>query len=242
MPTLRQTYLKQQKRHEELSELPDFSSLTPRRIILVNRFTDTLLLHTIIHAAQNCTYFSVDTESDLHTQRPALIQVELIDKDLSLVILVEVCQLPSDERSLMFWLIRAIFNFILQSGKMIYAWGNATAELEKFLRYGLFTAEQLSQPKSINVEENFRHWYRKHFGSAPSHGNTWALLAAIANLFHERLDKRETLNQWSRGLDRLSRDACFNKVQRMISYAANDCLAVTKIANAIGEKIVSREI
>jgi hypothetical protein len=242
MPTLQQTYLKQQKCYEQLSELPDFSSLTPRRIILVNRFTDTILLHTIIDAAKKCTHFSVDTESDLHTQRPALIQVELIDTDVSLVILVEVCHLPSDKRSLIFWLIRAIFNFILRSGKMIYAWGNATAELSKFLRYGLFTAEQLAQPTPINVEAHFRDWYRLHFGDAPSHGNTWSLLSAIANLFHERLDKRETLNQWSRGLDRLPRDACFNKVQRMISYAANDCLAVTKIAYAIGETIVSRKI
>ena len=60
--TQQKTYLKKQQRHEALSGLPDFSSLTPYRILLVNRHADTLVLHGIIRAAKNYRYFSIDTE------------------------------------------------------------------------------------------------------------------------------------------------------------------------------------
>jgi hypothetical protein len=64
--------------------------------------TDTHLPHDIIHISQNTTYFTIDTESDLWTNKLVLIQIERIRDVVPIVILVEVCHLPSHRQSSMF--------------------------------------------------------------------------------------------------------------------------------------------
>ena len=149
--------------------------------------------------------------------------------------------LPYDRQSCQFWLIQSIFRFIFQSNKFIYGWGQNKTELSKFIQYDLFTAEQVTQPRMINMQDEFKQWHLKRYGYRNVlSGQQWGLQAAIVDRFDQLLDKRETLNRWSQGLDRFRDDPSYDKIHAMINYAAHDCLAVTKLAHAIGQPIVRK--
>ncbi|CAF2084741.1 unnamed protein product [Rotaria magnacalcarata] len=231
--------LKLKRLNDQLSVLPPFTSLNNYKIYLINRSTCTDELHHIIYLAQQTTCFSIDTESNLYNKQPALIQIELIDEQLSTVILVEMCHLPSAKQSLQFWLIRSIFKFLFQKTKTIYSWGYASEELQKFIRFGLFDNSDIDKCTKVNVQNDFKEWHRIVYGYYDTNNNNlWGLQLAIANTYHQFLDKSQTLNNWSRGLGQ-----CHNaKISSMIQYACNDCLSVTKLACTIGKLKVNERL
>ena len=234
--------LKQELINARLSVLPTFVPLTDFITHVVNRFTNARMLHRLIELAKQTRYFSVDTESDVFTNRPALIQVEFIHQTGSIVVLIETCHLPANRQSLCFWLIRSLMKFILHPSNVIYAWGNATKKLLRFLPYGLFADEAIRELNAIDIQTNFKLWYDQSDRSQPDDRLQWGLQAAIADTFDEFLDKKQTSNVWSRGLYHPRRQHPYNsKIQSMINYAANDCLAVTKLAYTIGELTVSTQ-
>ncbi|CAF3720493.1 unnamed protein product [Rotaria sordida] len=217
---------------------------TPRNnyeIYLVNRFTVHNLLHHIIYLAQTTHHITVDTESDLFTNRPALIQIEFIQEKLSTIILVETFHLPIDEQSLEFWLIRSIFKYILQPNKTIYCWGDAEEEFKKFLIYRLYTDDILKVPYMVNIQDKFKRWHRIEIGYYETGMNKWGLQMAIYVIYNEFLDKTQRLNIWSRGLHRRNNKEDDDKILSMIYYATNDCLSVTKLAVTIHQLIIRKE-
>ena len=90
-------------------------------------------------------------------------------------------------------------------------------------------------PIMEDIQDLFQHWFDRSDRIDPLCRPKWGLQSAIVELFNEFIDKSETLNQWSRGLSRTPRSLKEEfKIQSMIQYATNDCLAVTKLAYAIG--------
>ena len=153
-------------------------------IHLVNQFTNTHCLHDLIRLAQQTNYFTIDTECDFYTNRPALIQLEFIHRHLSTIILIKVCHLPSDRQSLKFWHIRSILKFVFQGKNTIYSWGVAIDELNKFIDYGLFTHDALYQANMMNIQDEFKPWHR-HLHEYDVKGNDkWGLQSAIVDRFH----------------------------------------------------------
>ena len=235
VPTLSQTLSKRQRRNDELNIKPQFTPLHPHAVHIVNRFTNTHLLHDLIQIAQRTEHFSIDTESDMYTNRPALIQIECIGQHRSTVILVEMRHLPADEKGLVFWLIRSLLKFVLEPRKTIYSWSDARRELTRFTSCGLFSADTIQQLHCVDVQHKFKQWHDSLGMVDPLRRPQWALQAAIAFAFDQFLDKSETMNTWSRGLQQRSTatDRDQQKVQSMIRYAVNDCLAVTKLVDLI---------
>lgn len=231
--------LKMHLRNQELSINPPFTSVNDYDIYIVNQSTETNTLHELIRSAKSSQYFSIDTESDLYTNRPALIQIELIDPNLSTVILIETCHLPLDKTSLKFWLIRSILKFILESNKTIFCWGSPLDELKKFLVYQLYTEEALGQPTMIDIQKEFKLWHFEQVGFFETGSHPWGLQNAIHKMYNEFLNKKERLNTWSQGL---YRQRYHPKIQSMIQYATNDCLAVTKVAVSMQLLTVSMSI
>jgi hypothetical protein len=230
---------RRQQRNQELRVKPAFTSLNAPEVHVVNRWTDRQVLHDLCNKAQVTCYYSIDTESDLFSQRPALIQIEMIDEHRSVVALVEVCHLPwNNPTSTTLWLIRSFIQLVLRSVNTLYAWGNGKDELRPFVSTGLFTNAMVDQCNLVNIQEKYKQWYGQTHTSDPTGKQRWGLQAAVAASFDEFLDKSETLNQWSRGLDRSPRTL---KRQGMIDYAVNDCLAVTKLASLMGLRLVSRD-
>ena len=242
MPSFAERRLKLELINARLSVLPTFVPLTDSITRVVNRFTNARMLHHLIELAKRTTHFSVDTESDVFTNRPALIQIEFIHQAGSTVVLIEVCHLPVNRQSLCFWLIRSLLKFILRPSNVIYAWGNVTTELLRFLPCGLFSGETIYELDAVDIQTKFNLWYDQSVRSKPDDRLRWELQAAIADTFDEFLDKTQTWNVWSRGLyDPRRQHRYDSKVQSMINYATNDCLAVTKLAYAIGELTVSTQ-
>ncbi len=107
--------MKNKSRNESLHLYSVFTPMNNYEVFLINKSANIDLLHYLIQLTQNTTYFSFDTELDLFTSRPALIQIEFIHKHFSIIILVETCYLPSRKRSsLSVWLIRSVFKSIFQ--------------------------------------------------------------------------------------------------------------------------------
>ena len=254
--------LRQQQLNTALSTLPTFSSLNPYHVYHIHRFTSTNLLHDLIRLARTTSKFSIDTEKDFYTHKPALIQIELIQDRQSTVLLIEVCHLPHVS-SIVHWLIRALLKIIFNSNNLIYAWGNIVDELTDFIPCGLFNMDNLCRINSIDIQHEFKQRHDRHFNmefNIPSMKDNnsrsliakysmksyeddyhqWSLQMAIAFTFHEFHDKSLRNSRWSDHLDP-SNVAVFTMLhpnqyrirQRMVHYAVNDCLTVTKLATML---------
>ena len=235
MPSLEKTLLKKQLRQQELFDKTPFQSLNHYEIYTINRYTDTSVMFHLLSIVQQTQYFTIDTESDLFTNRPSLIQIEIINADVSRVLLIETCHLPLDRLSLQFWYIRSLFKCIFRSSNTIFTWSNGKKELNEFISYGLFNHELIDMSKMEDIQQLFKSWFDQSDRIDSLCRPKWGLQSAIVELFDEYLDKNETLNQWSRGLSRRPRNLAEEfKIQSMIQYASNDCLAVTKVAYTIG--------
>ncbi|CAF1542940.1 unnamed protein product [Adineta ricciae] len=234
----RTRFIKKEERNEILSTYPTFVPLNDYQIYFINESTDTNLLHNLIELTKNTKQFTIDTESDVLTYRPSLIQIEFINKT-STIILIEVCYLSKNEKSLISWLCRTIFTYIFQKSNIIYSWGDLNDELKKFLPYRLFTSNQLEKPTKINVQNEFREWHNGLVGFYAYGGeNLWALQCAVASTYQQFLNKDRTLNIWSCSLDLSKNNNNSNsKILSMVQYAVNDCLAVTKLAYTMNEDI-----
>ncbi|CAF3600157.1 unnamed protein product [Rotaria sp. Silwood2] len=111
----------------------------------------------------------------------------------------------------------------------------ALKELSQFIEYDLFTSEILDQSIFINLQDRFKIWHYEQYGYYQTGKNLWGLQAAIKDTYEQYLDKSERLNIWSRGLHHREITKTENKIQTMIEYATNDCLAVTKLAYTMKE-------
>ncbi|CAF4789026.1 unnamed protein product [Rotaria sp. Silwood2] len=80
-------------------------------------------MQLLIHHVQECTQYTIDTESERSTGNLALIQIQSIPRRLSaFVILIELEQLPSTN-SHMYVKIKENFELIFRSGNELYSWG-----------------------------------------------------------------------------------------------------------------------
>ncbi|CAF4427326.1 unnamed protein product, partial [Didymodactylos carnosus] len=149
-------------------------------------------------------------------------------------------------------LIQELFTIILAADKAIHTWGDIE-ELNKFVKYQLFTAEQLLQPNTFNVQNDFKKdWRTNHphrtiispadedecichtyIGKQPN--DPWSLQDALEYGCRLWLDKRMTLSPWNIGLDPMLfhlNDKQQEQRQAWILYAIKDCLAVELLMKA----------
>ena len=249
---------RQRQLNIQLSALPSFTPLNSYELYHINRSTSSLLLHDLIEMARKTMRYSIDTESDYRTHRPALIQIEFV-RQRSIVLLVEVCHLPH-QSSTLFWLMRSLFKVILQPSNMMLSWGNGMRELSEFVSCGLFSTAMVDQLRMIDVQGRFKGWYNQTFRhtcgvpSSEDHpsctcphrpvknsNHPWSLQKTVACTFYQFLDKSRTKSHWSRPLDcggDVRSSFLFNINaniirEQMVLYAANDCLAVTKLFTAV---------
>ena len=244
---------RQRQLNAQLSVLPKFRPVNDHQVYLINHSTPTLLVQSLIELARQTMTFTIDTEQDYYSHWPALIQIEFVQVT-SVVVLVETCHLPHPA-SILAWLIRSLFKMIFRPDKLILAWGDIVDELMAFIDYGLFSSGSVRNITTIDVQSRFKVWYNEKYPHrcqlSPSVGDQitctcshrpvknlndkWSLQKAIAHLFDEFLDKARTKSDWSRRLE--SKDVRRysitnrkeNESRELISYAVNDCLAVTKL-------------
>ncbi|KAF9754357.1 hypothetical protein NGRA_3359, partial [Nosema granulosis] len=124
-------------------------------IIFVNRDMKKEVMDKVLNHIHDCTQYSIDTESEMSNNQLALIQIHTIPRELpSLVILIELAQLPREE-SYTYVKITEMFQLIFRSKNELYSWGNMNVELKPVK--DLFTWLILGD--LINIQPHFPGWY-----------------------------------------------------------------------------------
>ncbi|CAF4469385.1 unnamed protein product, partial [Didymodactylos carnosus] len=182
----------------------------------INKTTEIPDLEKYILDSKNATRFFIDTESTIkpyHPNEPALIQIMILRKDQSsIVLLVEVRHLPHQE-SQEFESIQELFRVIFQPKSLIHIWGNRD-ELKSFVKYQLLTSQQISSLNVRNEQGEFKtYWLQIHphddnnssciceycINKEPN--DPWSLTDAIAYVEQRWLDKSWTISPFSIGFD-----------------------------------------
>ncbi|CAF4200138.1 unnamed protein product, partial [Rotaria sordida] len=119
----------------------------------IHEQTDILIIDELIDQAKLTKHFSIDTEDDALTHKPATLQIEFIRQTLPsiIIIIIEVQHLPSITTPL-FKKIQQLCTIIFTSNNHIYSWDSASQELGKLNSYHLFNANIKIQEYNIQAE------------------------------------------------------------------------------------------
>jgi hypothetical protein len=249
---LRATLKRKIHEHELITTFPPFQPL-PFSSHFINRTTDEEILYKLIQAATTATEFTLDTESvNVYKKRnePVLIQLQILHpSSASIVIITECCFLPNENHN-RFRLIQEFFKTILSEEKQIYIWGT-TAELFPFIKFKLFTYEQIDGINFINLQNNFKTYWDKQHIHGINNGNNrcsctkclgknpselWSLQDATAVELNEYLSKIYSKQNFNIGLDpNIFHTQNHNNTHRnkLTTYALHDCLSMERIINGM---------
>ncbi|CAF4144676.1 unnamed protein product [Rotaria sordida] len=227
------------------------------KVIHVNKYTSMEEFDLLINHVQECTQFTIDTESEKSNGQLALIQIQTIPSQLPLlIILIELQHLPS--------------NKLPTSGNKLYSWGDMKKELEPMQDYHL-----LNWPTTaslINIQLYFPDWYEwalahcescrpnhhqqhpdvinydnvttQNYSSSrcichernPYHsGEKWSLQKALIYAAHMFIDKSSTVNNWAAGLTSNNSTLSYGRRKKMINYAIYDCFSTTYLIRPVLE-------
>ena len=107
-------------------------------IICLNKYTSIDVMIKLIDHVQQCTQFTIDTESEKSNGQLALIQIQTIPPPLpSLIILIELAHLPSTNRT-KYVKIKEFSQVVFRSNNVLYSWGQLNDELRLVRDYHLF--------------------------------------------------------------------------------------------------------
>ncbi|CAF1441002.1 unnamed protein product [Rotaria sp. Silwood1] len=241
---IKQVYRKKLNEHYYASNYPPFEP-SPYELIFINYRTAEKTLIQLTKLINSCTLFTIDTESITvykKPNKPALIQIQIITRELnSYILIIEVHHLPRPHVPT-FYLIQQLFESLFQPKNTIYVWG-VIDELTKFTEFNLFSSDQITLSHNINLQNEFKlYWYKHHPHIQTSstttqtciceacigiqENNPWSIQAATAYELHKWLDKRHTCSTFDIGLDpklvRLNSKELEYR-QLITDYAANDC-------------------
>ncbi|CAF1564410.1 unnamed protein product, partial [Rotaria sp. Silwood1] len=198
----------------------------------IHKQTDISIIDELIDEAKSTKHFSIDTENDALTHKPATLQVEFIRQTLSsIIIIIEVQYLPSVITPL-FKKIQQLCTIIFTLNNHIYSWGSALHELKTLNSFNLFKTNIKTREHNIQDECS---------------GDQQAALQKIIKYeFNEYLNKTATLAEWACGVDlalgtylpldvvgpertyRLKEEKKYRSILK--EYAINDVFAVTKLS------------
>lgn len=212
------------------------------RTFHIHEFTSDGTMDLIIQHVEQCSSFSIDTESDQYSLDLALIQVQSIPDELpAFILLISIKNLivHSDSRLKK---VSKLFSLLFNSGKTLLCWGDCLKELKPIKN--LYFISWPIQAKTIDVQKEFGHWIEKKQLFKTScdslvvncgNGNLWSLQDAILITSERFLDKSGTRQSWSKMIDPLFSTLPLSKLQAMIKYSIYDCLALTYLHRAVLE-------
>ena len=239
----------------------------PHTHYFINRSTDETTLKLLIQTASASDEFTIDTESiniPGKQNEPALIQLLMIHPyHASSVVIIE-CHHLIHKHHPHFKLIEKLFQVVLSSKKTNYIFGSKT-ELKPFIRFELFSLQQIESMTFINLQRNFkRYWQENHHHKPPNPENTtqpeecqcetcigkkptesWSLQDCLAYELKQHLPKLLSQSKFNIGLDptlrRLNSEER-NHRRTLVEYACNDVLSMECIIRSLKNKQFKFEI
>ena len=150
--------VKTKKNYQLQQEFPPFvvpSSVY--QVIHVHKHTSMETMRILVDHVQDCTEYTIDTESEKANKQLALIQIQSMPRQLpSFVILLELAQLSSIEPSIHVK-IKLLLQMVFRSGNELYSWGNLDLELSSIKLCELFDWPIRASMRDIQCE--FSRWY-----------------------------------------------------------------------------------
>ncbi|CAF3729881.1 unnamed protein product [Rotaria socialis] len=149
---------KQEENDQYRQDYPSFEIPTSYyNVVHVNKYTSIEEMHMLINHVQECTQFTIDTESEKSNGQLALIQLQTIPSRLpSLVILIELAHLPSNDSHVCVK-IKEFFELIFRSNNELYSWGDMIKELDPIKNSALFKWPTLAS--LLDIQPHFPGWY-----------------------------------------------------------------------------------
>ena len=127
------------------------------KVVHVTKYISIDEMHLMINHVEECTQFTIDTESERSNGQLALIQVQAIPPRIPLlVILIELAHLPPNN-SHVYAKIKKLFELIFRFGNKLYLWGDMSKELDPSKGYRLFNWPILAS--IVDIQPRFSSWY-----------------------------------------------------------------------------------
>jgi hypothetical protein len=143
---------------------------------------------------------------------------------------------------------------ILSSHHVVNCWGNPKQELDKFVRYNLFSNDDIQEIEPKNIQKDLKKWFNDNNPKSPDRktkpNESYSLQLAIKLSLNRWLDKQMTMADWGCGIgpelktytstnnygDRKRIEDAKEYRKLMSIYAVCDCMAVTKLKEIIETK------
>ena len=145
-----------ERRYEQC--LPPYYPCNSYVIHFINSLTTEEELKILCNVIKSTTDIIFDTESDIHSHVPSLIQIVLVQEHSS-ILLVETAHLPNTSSS-RFRQIQDLFFHLFRTETNLYSWGSLKDELARFQIYQLFSLPIPS--RMFDVQRIFTRWFNEY--------------------------------------------------------------------------------
>ena len=195
-----QSYLKQT--NAKLNNYPSLQSLTPHTTHLINHTTTNSTMEHLIEQVVQTQLFTIATEIDCLTNKPALIQIECVGRP-STIILIECWHLP-ERHAHLFNQISRLFLSIFEPTKEIQSWGDLSIALKPFVRFNLFSMSNIQDIHFSDVQQMFQEWYNGIFPHAEGCGPSAISILDNDSIYLHPTDSDRNLSSITEQYDYLS--------------------------------------
>ena len=238
----------EQKRKKERIYSTLFAPYEPAAVYsinFINKNTTEAELANYKTMIEEMSWCICDTEGDRNTNKGALIQLMIPNKDEHsfMVFLIEMRQIEEFPKP-QFVIVKQMLHHLFTSSIIMFIWGFLKAELQYFVNHSMIPFQ--TKVQEVNLQAIFKKWFDYALGINPSpikqfsqsivaqlvshdslnqmkksKNNEWSLQDAVIYTLHKYLSKKETRQNWSQGLEGLSMEQ-----QLLVKYATFDCLSM----------------
>jgi len=191
----------EQKREKERIYSTFFAPYEPAAVYLINfinkNTTEAELTNykTMIEESSWCI---CDTEADRNTNKGALIQLMIPNKDEHsfMVFLIEMRQIEEFPKP-QFVIVKQMLHHLFTSSIIMFIWGFLKAELQYFVNHSMIPFQ--TKVQGVNLQAIFKKWFDYALGINPSPIKQFSQSIVAQLVSHDSLNqmKKTKNNEWS---------------------------------------------
>lgn len=208
----------QSKSMDNLKHLPLFRSSQTFNVIHLRQSTTLAIVDEILRQMRSARKFIIVTEPNTAVDQNMLMFICASTSVESLVVGLDYLQERDDDTEYAS-ILREIFESIFRSYNSILTWGTHHSQLEPFLKFNLFTHDQLLEVQALDQQLKFHEWFDRVMDDSDQkfdlcscvrrrlclkHPHSFSLSEAIAICFHENLPANRIEFDQCLALDKLN--------------------------------------
>ena len=219
------------RKHSEKSRrgLKSFVPLNTYKKSHINCHTNSITMDVLIEEARQTKYFSLLIyNGEISTSK--FLCIDFIQAISSTLVHIEFFQ----ESSTAYEKIQELMTVIFSPSNIIYTWGDLTDDLRAFTTYGIFSDDQIVTDSLVNVQRQFKDWYKTIFNQDEDCHQMLDFLqfsgtTGSCSYCHCKLSLEQWPLLWATMVT-------FHENFTMSNDYSSQCLAITKLSTAIREQ------